>query len=62
MKFRMIVCDLDHTLLHSDQSITAETCVVLEEFVKRGVRICIASGRGLAASTIMLSASKPYSE
>lgn len=48
MKFRMIVCDLDHTLLHNDQSISEETCAVFEEFVKRGVRICIASGRGFA--------------
>ncbi|MBD5131292.1 MAG: HAD family hydrolase [Clostridiales bacterium] len=45
MKARMILTDLDHTLLHSDGSISARTKHVLNECQNRGILVVIATAR-----------------
>ncbi len=44
-KIKLIVTDLDGTLLNNDQRISAYTAEVLQRAKKAGMSICIASGR-----------------
>ncbi len=64
---RLLVCDLDGTLLHSDGAIAEATVVALRHAVKAGIEIAIATGRrhsfawkvlspvGLESNTILIS-------
>ncbi len=45
MNIKMIVSDLDHTLLRNDNTISGFTLNVLEEFKNRGGKIVLATGR-----------------
>ena len=42
---RLILTDLDHTLLHQDGSIPDKTLHILSECRKKGIRFAIATAR-----------------
>jgi len=50
MPFKMIVTDLDGTLLHSDKSISSYTKRVLERCRARGMKVVYATARGISAN------------
>jgi len=43
---KMIVCDLDGTILHSDKSISDHTIVTLNHCRESGIKVIYATGRG----------------
>jgi Cof subfamily protein (haloacid dehalogenase superfamily) len=56
---RMIVLDLDGTVLHSDTSISPYTLEVLEKCRKNGIKIAVATARSEAAAKRFLQQLKP---
>lgn len=42
---KLLVFDLDGTLLNSDKNITIETKKEIQRASKQGIKICLASGR-----------------
>ena len=42
---KLLVFDLDGTLLNSDKNITIETKKEIQRAAKQGIKICLASGR-----------------
>lgn len=42
---RLVVCDLDGTLLNDKKMITERTAFVMQETRRRGIAVCLASGR-----------------
>jgi Cof subfamily protein (haloacid dehalogenase superfamily) len=54
---RLIVCDLDGTLLSDDQTISEYTLDIFAKVRERGMKICIASGR---ANQMMSIFQHPY--
>ena len=51
MDIRLIVMDMDGTLLNSDQCIPEENLNALMEAQKRGIRLVLASGRSYKTLT-----------
>ena len=45
MKIKMIVTDMDGTLLNSRDECSAETCAALIKAQEKGIRLVLASGR-----------------
>lgn len=46
MKIKMIVCDMDGTLLNSDGEISKKTRNILLKLQEKGIKVVLASGRG----------------
>lgn len=47
MKYRLLVVDIDGTLLGSEGGISAEDKAALEEARRAGIRVCLSTGRAL---------------
>lgn len=56
---KLILTDLDNTLLRSDKSISVYTLQVLKECQNQGILIGFASARGESASARFINAAKP---
>ena len=56
---KMIVMDLDGTLLNDDKNISAYTMSILEKCKETGIKIVIASGRSRAAAEEIIDLIKP---
>lgn len=50
-KLRMVVLDMDGTLLDSQHEISSRTLTILRKLSSLGITICIATGRNIAAVT-----------
>jgi len=59
MEIKMIVCDLDQTLLRSDRSLSAYTLQVLEKCRKRGILLAYATARPKMAAAPHKDTAKP---
>jgi len=54
MDIRMIVTDLDGTLLHENKTVSLHTVSVLKKCREKGIKVAYATGRGASADTLTL--------
>lgn len=54
MKYKMIVLDLDGTLLNDEKTISDKNAYILEELHKQGIHIVIATGRNYYMARILI--------
>ncbi|MDR2166494.1 MAG: HAD hydrolase family protein, partial [Clostridiales bacterium] len=59
MEIRMIVCDLDQTLLRSDKEVSAHTLEVLERCRAAGIVIAVATARSESSAARVIRAVRP---
>jgi len=55
MNIKMIVTDLDCTLLHEDKTISDRTISVLKQCREKGIKVVYATGRGYQNSKVLAS-------
>lgn len=59
MNIKLIVLDLDDTLLHSDKSISEYTLTVLIQMKQKGIKLAVATARSEKAASRYIQAVKP---